>query len=198
VIGLRISAERQELNSVVKVSNLSPHRHTSCVEEILSNALIKQAPPKHYPKQREIIIRALVSRALIDQFERMANKIICASPEAFQGILAEALATNPGNVFCLFTGAKNSGVSWCPDCTRAEPVIDGVLAERPEVTLIEAIVERAAYRDANYLYRTDAKIKLKCVPTLMRWNASAAMSLDDKQSSDEVLVRELFDTVNDD
>lgn len=130
----------------------------------------------------------------------MANKIICASPEAFQGILAEALATNPGKVFCLFTGAKNSGtnVSWCPDCTRAEPVIDGVLAERPEVTLIEAIVERAAYRDANYLYRTDAKIKLKCVPTLMRWNASAAMSLDDKQSSDEVLVRELFDTVNDD
>lgn len=129
----------------------------------------------------------------------MQNKLICATPETFKSILESALAANPGKVFCLFTGAKNTdGVSWCPDCTRAEPVIDSVLVERSEVTLIEAIVERAAYRDAQYLYRTDTKIKLKCVPTLMRWDASAAMSLDDKQSSDDVLVRELFDTVNDD
>lgn len=33
-------------------------------------------------------------------------------------------------VLLLFTGSKdNAGVSWCPDCVRAEPVIDRVAAD---------------------------------------------------------------------
>ncbi len=42
------------------------------------------------------------------------------SPAHFDAAMAE-LARSGGRVFVLFTGAKDAtGVSWCPDCTRAE------------------------------------------------------------------------------
>ncbi|EFO25667.1 hypothetical protein LOAG_02819 [Loa loa] len=29
----------------------------------------------------------------------------------------------------LFTGSKDDGKSWCPDCVRAEPIIEKVIEE---------------------------------------------------------------------
>ena len=44
--------------------------------------------------------------------------------EAFQSKVAE-LAKTGGDVFVMFSGSKDgNGVSWCPDCVDAEPVVN--------------------------------------------------------------------------
>ena len=122
------------------------------------------------------------------------RKLVCKSPGDFTGVVKEAseVVGEGGKVFLLFTGAikPETGKSWCGDCTRAEPVINKVMEETKDSVLVECIVERAEYRDTNYQYRTDNKIQLACVPTLMNWK-NPKIRLDDSQSSDEDLVREL-------
>ena len=123
------------------------------------------------------------------------RKLVCKSPADFSSSVMEAreLVGESGKVFLLFTGAikPDTGKSWCGDCTRAEPVINKVMAETKESVLVECIVERADYRETTYQYRTDNKIQLACVPTLMNWG-NPKIRLDDSQSSDEELVRELL------
>ena len=64
--------------------------------------------------------------------------------------------------------------------------------ETTDSILVECPCEREAYRDKqNYPYRKDNIIKLTCVRTLMNWN-NPAIRLDDSQSSQEDLVRELL------
>ena len=65
------------------------------------------------------------------------------------------------------------------------------MEETNDSVLVECIVERAEYREQSYQYRTDTKIQLTCVPTLMNWK-NPKIRLDDSQSSNEDLVRELL------
>lgn len=96
----------------------------------------------------------------------------------------------------LFTGSKSidTGRSWCPDCVNAEPVIEAELAELASYVFLECPVEREQYRSPEYLYRTDERIKLRCVPTLQRvaLSGKAIAQLDDSQSQQAVLVQELL------
>ena len=123
------------------------------------------------------------------------RKLVCKSPAEFSSSVKEAreVVGEGGKVFLLFTGAikPETGKSWCGDCTRAEPVINKVMEETKDSVLVECIVERAEYREKTYEYRTDNKILLSCVPMLMNWK-NPKIRLDDSQSSDEELVRELL------
>ena len=43
--------------------------------------------------------------------------------DAFKAKLSE-LTADGGDVFVMFSGSKDaSGVSWCPDCVTAEPIV---------------------------------------------------------------------------
>jgi hypothetical protein len=92
--------------------------------------------------------------------------------EALRGIANGAEAKYPGlPVFILFFAEKCDGVSWCGDSNRAEPVILSALNQfRPNCVLIVLTVKRDAYRSADYEYRQNSDISLKCVPTLARYS----------------------------
>ena len=60
------------------------------------------------------------------------------------------------------------------------------------VCVSDGEVEREEYRSPEFAFRTDPKIALRCVPTLMKWeNGKAIARLNDSQSQDLDLVKEL-------
>ncbi|KAG9485928.1 hypothetical protein GDO78_008815 [Eleutherodactylus coqui] len=80
-------------------------------------------------------------------------------------------------VFTLFCGDKNEqGVSWCPDCVKAEPVIRKELANLPEgSTFIYCLVgERAYWKDPNNEFKKN--LKLTGVPTLCKVGTVSLLS----------------------
>ena len=87
-------------------------------------------------------------------------------------------------------------LSWCPDCVRAEPIINAALdATSDGYVLYECDVDRESYRTKDYIYRTDARIGLTCVPTLMKWSNNKCIArLNDSQSQNADLVKELFES----
>lgn len=105
-------------------------------------------------------------------------------------------------LFILFTGKKSIGsngdnkISWCPDCVRAEPIINAALdATSDGYVLYECDVDRESYRTKDYIYRTDARIGLTCVPTLMKWSNNKCIArLNDSQSQNADLVKELIES----
>lgn len=74
-------------------------------------------------------------------------------------------------VLCCFTGSNDaSGKSWCPDCVAAKPAIQAALEKAPENTvLITCLIDRSLWIEKTNPFRTDATLKLTCVPTLLRW-----------------------------
>mmetsp|Transcript_6829 Transcript_6829/g.13125 ORF Transcript_6829/g.13125 Transcript_6829/m.13125 type:complete len:147 (+) Transcript_6829:36-476(+) len=96
------------------------------------------------------------------------------SPEKLQQQIVDIRAQFPAPahpLFLLFTGSKNeSGLSWCPDCTRAAPVVFSALEEYcPDSVLLILNCPRAEYRDQTFTYRTNERIQLNSVPTLVSW-----------------------------
>lgn len=92
--------------------------------------------------------------------ESSFKKIIAGAEEKFPGL----------PVFVLFFAEKCNGASWCPDCTRAEPVLVSSLEQyRQDCVLIVINVNKAEYKTPSYPYRSSPSIKLTCVPTLQRY-----------------------------
>ncbi len=120
-------------------------------------------------------------------------RIICENTSLFEQRLSEAKrAAGSSPLIVLFTGEVNTatGRSWCPDCTAADPIIEDVFGSQ-NMVLLSCPVVREEYRDANYKYRILPDVKLKCVPTLIRWGTK--MRLDDSQSQVRDLVASLLD-----
>ncbi|NP_001089800.1 thioredoxin domain containing 17 S homeolog [Xenopus laevis] len=72
-------------------------------------------------------------------------------------------------VFAYFSGNKNDeGVSWCPDCVKAEPVVRGELKSLPEgsVFIYCQVGERPYWKDPNNEFKK--KLNLTGVPTLLK------------------------------
>lgn len=128
----------------------------------------------------------------------MVEKVVCGSPDEFDAKLSASEEIAQGKpVFVLFTGTKSqsTGMSWCPDCVRADPVIHSALEQvTGGCVLLECTVDREPYRKPDYPYRIDSKIRLTCVPTLMKWaNGKALARLNDSQSQVAELVQELIE-----
>lgn len=96
------------------------------------------------------------------------------SPEEFLQTIADIRVKFPAAahpLFLLFTGAKapDSGISWCPDCTRAAPVLFSALEEfSPESVLLILNCERAEFKSQSFTYRVNEGINLTSVPTFIR------------------------------
>lgn len=103
-----------------------------------------------------------------------------------------------GRIVVLFTGSKllTTGQSWCPDCVRAEPVVEKVV-ERKEIKEIDVnfiivfVGNREIWKDPACAFRTDPKLKLSCIPTLLEYGNKGKRLIDD-QVANENLVSDLF------
>jgi hypothetical protein len=99
----------------------------------------------------------------------------------------------------LFTGSKDAaGVSWCPDCNVADPIIkkclDNYEAEEPgdasKTLFVTALVgERSIWKDQNNAWRK-GKFAVRSVPTLAL--DGSAIKLEENQLLDEENVKMLL------
>jgi len=96
--------------------------------------------------------------------------------EGYDALIAllEKHTSESDRVFVLFSGSvdASSGVSWCPDCVAADPVIAAAVKEvEDEVVFVHcAVGERTYWKDQANVFRTNPKLKLKGVPTLLNWH----------------------------
>jgi hypothetical protein len=127
----------------------------------------------------------------------MVEKIDCSSLADFQAKLqdCEQRAADGRPLFIWFYGAKTKspGISWCPDCVAAEPVVEASLAAIDGgCRLLQISCEREAYRSPDFPFRTYAPIQLTCVPTLIKWvGGQCAARLGDADSQDPAAVAQL-------
>jgi len=128
------------------------------------------------------------------------HRVLVTDPAAFDAAVAAAKASTPDATFVLLTGAPadggGGGPSWCPDCNVAKPVLEPALAAAGAagaVTLVECSIPRAGYAGVpTHPYRVHPGIKLRGVPTLLKWGAGRKTGeLVEAQCADEALVREL-------
>ncbi|KAJ2078000.1 hypothetical protein H4R24_004773, partial [Coemansia sp. RSA 988] len=98
-------------------------------------------------------------------------------PEKFDEIASAALRVS-NSVFVLFFGREDpsSGISWCPDCVIADPIVRSALADIENAVLLEVPVDRASSvaSPAN-IFRQRKDIKLDRIPTLMRWSSNGPL-----------------------
>jgi thiol-disulfide isomerase/thioredoxin len=97
----------------------------------------------------------------------LAGAFLCANPTQFTHIVSQAAvaaSAAEAQLYILFTGAKkaDTGLSWCPDCVRAEPLIQQALNRtKTPYVVVTCDVEREPYRSADYVYRKDTNINLR-------------------------------------
>ncbi|XP_039613160.1 thioredoxin domain-containing protein 17 [Polypterus senegalus] len=95
------------------------------------------------------------------------------------------------NVFAYFTGNKNEqGVSWCPDCVKAEPVVRSQMQYLPEdsIFIFCQVGERAYWKDPKNDFKQI--LKLRGVPTLLRYGTP--QKLEEEECFDANLVQMMF------
>ncbi|GAB6027751.1 hypothetical protein CHUAL_001989 [Chamberlinius hualienensis] len=93
-----------------------------------------------------------------------------------------------GGLYLLF-----SGLPWCPDCVKAEPVVDEALKTAPSdaVFVHVDVGERNYWKDQSNSFRTDSRLKIKCVPTLLKYGT--AKRLEEEQLYELANVEMLFE-----
>lgn len=87
----------------------------------------------------------------------------------------------------LYTSSRLDGVPWCPDCRAAEPVVAKALTKSEGVKyFVRAMVgDRNTWKSADCAFRTDPRLLLTCIPTLIRWDESGQLArLEDQQCAD--------------
>ena len=110
-----------------------------------------QAALERYPTYSRVGLRETIGMAVnpSQAVSFRGLRLTCDSPEAFEATLAEARAANDGKskVVVLATGKKGpDGVSWCPDCTRADPVLEAKLGtiDPDALVFVECPLDAAA------------------------------------------------------
>lgn len=112
--------------------------------------------------------------------------------EGFEA-LQKAVDEHKGHqIFVLFSGSLGSdGISWCPDCAVADPVIKESLRVAPKdaVFIHCGVGDRPFWKDQNNIFRT--KLGIKCVPTLIKWGEQKR--LEEASCAKKDLVEMLFE-----
>ncbi|XP_045173730.2 thioredoxin domain-containing protein 17-like [Mercenaria mercenaria] len=96
-------------------------------------------------------------------------------------------------LFALFTGSHGEdGKSWCPDCVTADPVVEASLSKLPAdaVFIHCGVGDRDFWKDQSNVFRKDADLRLKSVPTLMK--LGQPNRLEEEQCAKADLVEMLF------
>lgn len=95
----------------------------------------------------------------------------------------EDLKTNDP-IYVLYTGTKlANGKSWCPDCVQAEPFIEQGFKDAPKnINFVEVQVgDRRFWKDLKCPFRTDFNIKIRVLPTLVKWGTQKRLEGDQCQ-----------------
>ena len=95
----------------------------------------------------------------------------CAVPEDAARAWDACVAGRRTAAFLVFGGTQpDTGVSWCPDCTVADPVLRGTIARlRPDLTVHECpVAARSDWKgNAAHPYRLHAGLRISRIPTLI-------------------------------
>ncbi|XP_029468257.1 thioredoxin domain-containing protein 17 [Rhinatrema bivittatum] len=94
-------------------------------------------------------------------------------------------------VFVLFSGAKNeAGISWCPDCMKAEPIVRENLQYLPEDSVFVHcdVGEKDCWKDPSNDFKKN--LKLTALPTLLKYGTPQKLVEDECFKTD--LVRMVF------
>ncbi|OWF41141.1 thioredoxin domain-containing protein 17-like [Mizuhopecten yessoensis] len=97
-------------------------------------------------------------------------------------------------IFALFSGSVDeNGKNWCPDCVTADPVVSSNVKHAAEdaVFIHCGVGNRDYWKDQKNDFRTNPKLKLKCVPTLMI--VGKPNRLEEGQCANGELVKMLFE-----
>jgi thiol-disulfide isomerase/thioredoxin len=115
-------------------------------------------------------------------------EVIESSPSEFQSKFeaCEKRAAEQGmKLLLLFSGEVSieTGKSWCPDCTAADPIIEEALSSSSEnFILLKCPVDRATYKARDHYYQKLPLVSLTCVPTLLKVsNGKCIARLNDSQ-----------------
>ncbi|KAI5641759.1 hypothetical protein NE865_06063 [Phthorimaea operculella] len=97
-------------------------------------------------------------------------------------------------VFFLFSGTKReNGRSWCISCQLAEPVVNQYLHDL-KMNIIFGFVdvgEPAYWRDKDCPFRTDKRLGLMVIPTMIKWKG--VKRLEGSQCNKRDLLHMLFE-----
>lgn len=125
----------------------------------------------------------------------MVNKI---EVEGYSSLLeaVKPFEESDKKVFVMFSGAidKATGKSWCPDCVTYGPVVDKVMSEVEDENVVYiycSVGGRDYWKNQSNEFRTDPKMKLAGVPTLMVWGNPAIKLVEDNIATD--LVKEMIE-----
>jgi len=101
--------------------------------------------------------------------------------EAFKQRI-DALKKKHDRLFVLFTGSPNeNGASWCPDCVEFEALFHS-FKNRSNLRgylLIVEVGNREEWKSKDTPFRTDPKLKLTSIPTIMQWGGPRKLSNSD-------------------
>jgi len=114
--------------------------------------------------------------------------------EGFDAFMTEVAKHDGKTVFVLFSGSsENGGESWCSDCVTADPVIENYLkfVDYDLVFIHCGVGGRDFWKDKKNIFRTNSTLKLKSVPTLLKWGTP--MRLEEDQCASVDLLEELFE-----
>ena len=77
--------------------------------------------------------------------------------------------------FVIFTSGDDpaTGQPWCPDCARAVPAVVAAAAAAGVTLLVVDVGARPAWKAPEHPLRTQAGLQLRCIPTLLAWDARA-------------------------
>jgi len=112
--------------------------------------------------------------------------------DAFCDLIGD-LEAQDKRVYVYFSGSKGAdGKSWCPDCVKAMPVVEKALERAENIQFVYVGVgDRAFWKDPKCPFRTDERLRLKRVPTLMVWGQSE--KVEEAECSNPDLVSMLFE-----
>ncbi|XP_059486845.1 thioredoxin domain-containing protein 17-like [Neocloeon triangulifer] len=101
----------------------------------------------------------------------------------------------PKPIFVIVSGAKDdNGKSWCPDCVKAEPVLEEAARElAPEFSVFVTVyLGREEWKDKKCVFRTDSRFRLSAIPALLKW-PNAEPKLQEEQCANVGALKDFFE-----
>ena len=113
----------------------------------------------------------------------MSLVLRCTVP-SFPAALKDLAALPAKQHAVLFVSGNDAatGQGWCPDCRRAEPGVVRAAAAAGAALLVVDVGEKPAWKDSGHPFRTDEALQLRCIPTLLGWDAGAGRAVEGKRS----------------
>ncbi|XP_064071613.1 thioredoxin domain-containing protein 17-like [Vanessa tameamea] len=106
----------------------------------------------------------------------------------------ETIDDNGPPVLFYFSGSKlPDGNSWCPDCVVAEPMVKAFVSELNKniIFVYVSVGDREYWKDRACPFRTDSRLKLMVIPTIIKWKG--VQRLEGSQCGQRDLLQMLFE-----